>query len=134
MAYRVEVGPQADVQLAELDPAVGAAIERKIIWLAENAAAMIHRRLVGMPDDADTRVSHYHDPAQRKDRASCHAFLMVRKSDKFEGLFKSGDSNGEIRYGNHLIASSTKILPEIAGRSSRKSLGNRNNPSSCPVD
>lgn len=51
MAYRVEVGPQADVQLAELDPAVGAAIERKIIWLAENAAAMIHRRLVGMPDD-----------------------------------------------------------------------------------
>ena len=30
MAYRVEVGPQADVQLSELDPAVGAAIERKI--------------------------------------------------------------------------------------------------------
>jgi hypothetical protein len=51
MAYRVEVGPQADVQLSELDPAVGAAIERKIIWLAENAAVMIHRRLVGMPDD-----------------------------------------------------------------------------------
>ena len=51
MAYRVEVGPQADVQLSELDPAVGAAIERKIIWLAENANVMIHRRLVGMPDD-----------------------------------------------------------------------------------
>lgn len=51
MAYRVEVGPQADVQLSELDPAVGAAIERKIMWLAENAAVMIHRRLVGMPDD-----------------------------------------------------------------------------------
>jgi mRNA interferase RelE/StbE len=51
MAYRVEVGPQADVQLSELDPAVGAAIERKIIWLAENAAAMIHRRLVCMPND-----------------------------------------------------------------------------------
>lgn len=51
MAYRVEVGPQADVQLSKLDPAVGAAIERKIMWLAENAAVMIHRRLVGMPDD-----------------------------------------------------------------------------------
>jgi hypothetical protein len=51
MAYRVEVGPQADVQLSKLDPAVGAAIERKIMWLAENAALMIHRRLVGMPDD-----------------------------------------------------------------------------------
>lgn len=51
MAYRVEVGSRADNQLKELDSAVGAAIERKIIWLAENAAVMIHRRLVGMPED-----------------------------------------------------------------------------------
>jgi mRNA-degrading endonuclease RelE of RelBE toxin-antitoxin system len=51
MAYRVEVGPQAGVQLSGLDPAVGAAIERKIIWLAENAEVMMHRRLVGMPHD-----------------------------------------------------------------------------------
>ena len=51
MAYRVEVGPLADVQPNELDAAFGAAVERKIIWLAENANVMIHRRLVGMPDD-----------------------------------------------------------------------------------
>jgi len=51
MAYRVEVGQNAGAQLSELDPSVGAAVERKIIWLAQNAADMIHRRLVGMPDD-----------------------------------------------------------------------------------
>jgi len=28
-----------------------AAVERKIIWLAQNAAVMVHRRLVGMPDE-----------------------------------------------------------------------------------
>jgi len=51
MAYRIEVGPKARTQLDELDAAVGAAVERKIIWLAQNAAVIVHRRLVGMPDD-----------------------------------------------------------------------------------
>jgi mRNA interferase RelE/StbE len=51
MAYRVEISPRASGQLSELDPTVGSAVERKIIWLAQNAAVMIHRRLVGMPDD-----------------------------------------------------------------------------------
>jgi mRNA interferase RelE/StbE len=51
MAYQVEVGQKAGAQLSELDPSVGAAVERKIIWLAQNAADVIHRRLVGMPDD-----------------------------------------------------------------------------------
>jgi mRNA interferase RelE/StbE len=51
MSYRVEIGSRADAQLAELDSAIGASVERKILWLAENAAMMIHRRLVGMPDD-----------------------------------------------------------------------------------
>ena len=37
MAYRVEVGPKAGRQLDELDAAVGAAVERKIIWLAQHA-------------------------------------------------------------------------------------------------
>ena len=32
MAYRVEVSPKAGAQLAELDPTVGSAVERKIIW------------------------------------------------------------------------------------------------------
>jgi len=53
MAYRVEVGQNAGAQLSELDPSVGAAVERKIIWLAQNAADMIHRRLVCMPDDLE---------------------------------------------------------------------------------
>lgn len=51
MAYRIEIGPHADAQLAELDAAIGASVERKIIWLAENAETVVHRRLVGMPDD-----------------------------------------------------------------------------------
>ena len=51
MAYQVEVGPRADAQLSQLDASIGSAVERKIMWLAENAAVMIHRRLVGMPDD-----------------------------------------------------------------------------------
>jgi mRNA interferase RelE/StbE len=51
MSYRVEIGSRVDAQLAELDSAIGASVERKILWLAENAAVMIHRRLVGMPDD-----------------------------------------------------------------------------------
>jgi mRNA interferase RelE/StbE len=51
MSYRVEIGSRADAQLAELDSAIGTSVEHKILWLAENAAVMIHRRLVGMPDD-----------------------------------------------------------------------------------
>jgi mRNA interferase RelE/StbE len=51
MPYHVEIGSQADEQLAGLDSAIGASVERKILWLSENAAVMIHRRLVGMPDD-----------------------------------------------------------------------------------
>ena len=51
MPYEIEVGGKADAQLAGLDAAVGASVERKIQWLAENAAGMVHRRLVGMPED-----------------------------------------------------------------------------------
>jgi mRNA interferase RelE/StbE len=50
-AYKIETGAKADTQLAELDAAIGASVERKILWLGQNAAAMIHRRLVGMPDE-----------------------------------------------------------------------------------
>ena len=50
MPYRVEIGPNADVQLASLDAAIGASVERKISWLGENAASIVHRRLVNMPD------------------------------------------------------------------------------------
>ncbi len=51
MPYRLEIGSKADTQLAELDSGVGLSIERKILWLSDNAAGMVHRRLVGMPAD-----------------------------------------------------------------------------------
>jgi mRNA interferase RelE/StbE len=51
MPYKIEVGGKADAQLVALDAAIGASVERKIQWLAENAAGMVHRRLVGMPED-----------------------------------------------------------------------------------
>ena len=51
MAYRVEIGSKADAQLAALDSAIGAGVERKVMWLADNAPVMVHRRLVGMPED-----------------------------------------------------------------------------------
>jgi mRNA interferase RelE/StbE len=51
MSYRIEIGSHAETQLAALDAAIGASVERKILWLSENAVAMIHRRLVGMPED-----------------------------------------------------------------------------------
>lgn len=50
MSYRIEIGPKADAQLAALDAAIGASVERKILWLGENAASIVHRRLVNMPD------------------------------------------------------------------------------------
>jgi mRNA interferase RelE/StbE len=63
MAYAVEIGPKAESQLAELDAAIGASVERKIAWLAENAHAMVHRRLVGMPEELEglckVRVGEY---------------------------------------------------------------------------
>jgi hypothetical protein len=51
LSYQVEIGGKADAQLAGLDSAIGAGVERKIQWLADNAAGMVHRRLVGMPED-----------------------------------------------------------------------------------
>src|SRR2546423_11711985 len=51
MVYRVEIGARAEAQLADLDSIIGAAVERKIVWLAENAAAVLHRRLACMPEE-----------------------------------------------------------------------------------
>ena len=73
MPCRVEIGSKAGAQLAVLDTAIGASIERKIQWLAENAAVMVHRRLVGMPEDlaglcklraGDYRILYWNYPAQ----------------------------------------------------------------------
>ena len=74
MPYRIEIGRKADEQLAELDAAIGESVERKIQWLAENAASMVHRRLVGMPKDltglcklrvGEYRVLYWNYPAQK---------------------------------------------------------------------
>ena len=50
-SFRVEIGKRADGQLASLDAVIGAGVERRIQWLADNAGVMVHRRLVGMPED-----------------------------------------------------------------------------------
>ena len=73
MPYRIEIGSRAATQLEQLDAAVGAGVERKIQWLAENAAGMVHRRLVGMPEDlaglcklrvGDYRILYWNYPSQ----------------------------------------------------------------------
>ncbi|HAO79347.1 MAG TPA: type II toxin-antitoxin system mRNA interferase toxin, RelE/StbE family [Verrucomicrobia subdivision 3 bacterium] len=74
MSYQVEVGGNADAQLAALDAAIGASVERKIQWLAANAPGMVHRRLVGMPEDlaglcklriGDYRILYWIYPAKK---------------------------------------------------------------------
>ena len=51
MAYQIEIGPRAQTQFDALDPTLAASLERKIIWLGTNAENIVHRRLVGMPDE-----------------------------------------------------------------------------------
>ena len=74
MSYQVEIGGKADAQLAGLDTAIGAGVERKIQWLADNAACMVHRRFVGMPEDlaelcklrvGDYRILYWIYPAKK---------------------------------------------------------------------
>jgi mRNA interferase RelE/StbE len=74
VSYQIEVGSRADAQLAGLEAGIGAGVERKIQWLAENAAGMVHRRLVGMPADlaglcklrvGDYRILYWNYPARK---------------------------------------------------------------------
>src|SRR5206468_10603941 len=80
--FRSEVSLRADSQLAELDATVGASIERKILWLAENASGMVHRRLVGMPEDLagldrkSTRLNSSHDQIS-------YAVFCLKKKKKY---------------------------------------------------
>ena len=73
-SFRVEIGGRADAQLAALDSVIGASVERRIQWLADNAAAMVHRRLVGLPEDlaglcklrvGDWRILYWVYPSQQ---------------------------------------------------------------------
>jgi mRNA interferase RelE/StbE len=74
VSYQVEIGGKADAQFDELATAIGAGVERKIQWLADNAAGMVHRRLVGMPEDlaglcklrvGDYRILYWIYPAKK---------------------------------------------------------------------
>jgi mRNA interferase RelE/StbE len=51
MAYRIVVLPSAEADLEGLDPEVRRRILRRILWLGESAARMIHHPLANMPDD-----------------------------------------------------------------------------------
>ena len=91
MAYRVEVGSKAQAQLAALDPPIGASIERKVVWLAENADQMVHRRLVGMPEElaglcklriGDYRILYWVYPAQQLVRI----YRLQHRSEVYRNL------------------------------------------------
>ena len=78
--YRIEIGKRAEAQLAALDAFIGASVERRIQWLADNAGAMVHRRLVGMPEDlaglcklriGDWRILYWVYPTQELIRIYC---------------------------------------------------------------
>jgi mRNA-degrading endonuclease RelE of RelBE toxin-antitoxin system len=51
VAYRVIVLPTAEADLENLDPEIRRRILRRIVWLGENAAGVIHHPLTNMPDD-----------------------------------------------------------------------------------
>ena len=51
MAYRLVVLPSAEADLEALDPQVRRRVLRRLIWLRDNAAQIIHHRLANMPDD-----------------------------------------------------------------------------------
>lgn len=91
MAYEVEVGAKAEQQLGDLDKAVGTAVERKIIWLAENAEVMIHRHLVGMPEElsglcktrvGDWRILYWIDHA----RKAVRVYRIQHRSEVYRRL------------------------------------------------
>jgi len=91
MPYEIEIGPKADAQLAALDAAIGASIDRKILWLGQHAAGMVHRRLVGMPEDlaalcklriGDHRILYwvYHD------RKIVPIYRVMHRSEVYHNL------------------------------------------------
>ncbi len=51
MAYRITVLPSAEADLASLDPEVRRRVLRRVVWLGESAARMVHHPLTNMPDD-----------------------------------------------------------------------------------
>lgn len=73
MAYRIIILPSAENDLERMDPGVRKQILRRLVWLEENAAQIIHHRLANMPDDmaglcrwrvGDYRVLYWNDSPQ----------------------------------------------------------------------
>jgi len=63
VVYRVIVLPSAEADLTGMDPGVRSHVLRRVVWLGENAAEMIHHRLTNLPDDlaglSRLRAGHY---------------------------------------------------------------------------
>ena len=63
MAYQVIVLASAEADLESMDPAARTHVLKRLVWLGENAAEMIHHRLTNLPDDlaglTRLRAGHY---------------------------------------------------------------------------
>jgi mRNA interferase RelE/StbE len=51
VAYQVKILSLAEADLDSLDPGIRERILNRIVWLGENAEAVIHHRLVAMRDE-----------------------------------------------------------------------------------
>ena len=51
MAYRLLVLPSAEADLEGLESQVRRRVLRRLVWLRDNAAQIVHHRLANMPDD-----------------------------------------------------------------------------------
>lgn len=51
MAHRAIVLPSAEADLEKLDPSVRRRALRRVVWLRENAATMVHHRMSNLPED-----------------------------------------------------------------------------------
>lgn len=74
MAYQAIVLPTAETDLESLHPKIRESVVRKIAWLAQNAEAIIHHPLHGMPADleglcrlhlGDYRILYWKYPAEK---------------------------------------------------------------------
>jgi mRNA interferase RelE/StbE len=55
--------PSAEADIAQMDDAVRSLVLRRLVWLGQNAAGVIHHRLANLPDDLSgmcrLRVGNY---------------------------------------------------------------------------
>lgn len=91
MAYRLVVLPTAEADLERLDEHLRQRVLRRLVWLRENAAAVVHHHLTNMPADltglcrlrvADYRVLYWHDPQ----RSTIKVYRVQHRRDVYRGL------------------------------------------------